>query len=105
MLVTIAIFIVLGCVLGGLPAVTLMAPLMFPIATSLGINGIHYSMVVVTAINAGLMVPPVGVGFYIACKIGNADPDESMGAIWPYLGALVAGLLIAAVPQISTAFL
>src|SRR5918998_3409723 len=106
MAMTIAVFLVLGCVLEGLPAIVLMAPLMFPIAKNLGINDIHYSMVVVTAMNIGLMAPPIGIGFYIACKIGNVAPDEAMSAIWPYILALLVGLvLIAAIPGISTVFL
>ncbi|MCF6368512.1 TRAP transporter large permease subunit [Rhizobium sp. TRM95001] len=104
--VTVLIFLVLGCVLEGLPAIVLMAPIMFPVARSLGINDVHYSMVVVTAMNIGLMTPPIGIGFYIACKIGNVAPDEAMRAIWPYIGALLVGLLlIAAVPFFSTALL
>jgi TRAP-type C4-dicarboxylate transport system permease large subunit len=48
----------------------------------------------------------VGVGFYIACRIGNVSPDEAMGAIWPYIVALIVGLIvIAAVPAISTGVL
>ena len=54
---------------------------MFPIAKKLGINDIHYSMVIVCAMNVGLMMPPIGVGFYVACRIGNVAPDEVMGAI------------------------
>ncbi len=104
--VTILIFLILGCVLEGLPAIVLMAPIMFPVARSLGINDVHYSMVVVTAMNIGLMTPPIGIGFYIACKIGNVSPDQAMRAIWPYIGALMIGLvLIATVPFFSTAFL
>lgn len=103
MAVTIVVFLVLGCVLEGLPAIVLMAPLMFPIAKSLGINDVHYAMVVVTAMNIGLMTPPIGVGFYIACKIGGVSPDEAMGAVWPYLVALLVGLvIIAVVPAFST---
>ena len=101
--VTIAVFVVLGCVLEGLPAILLLAPIMFPIAKKLGVHDIHYSMVVVTAMNIGLMLPPIGVGFYVACRIGDAPPDDVMGAIWPYIAALVVGLVvIAAVPWIST---
>jgi tripartite ATP-independent transporter DctM subunit len=103
MAVSIVVFLILGCILEGLPAIVLMAPLMFPIAKNLGINDVHYSMVVVTAMNVGLMTPPIGIGFYIACKIGNVSPDEAMGAIWPYLIALLVGLaVIAVVPQLST---
>jgi TRAP-type C4-dicarboxylate transport system permease large subunit len=50
--------------------------------------------------------PPVGVGYYAACVIGRVDPGAAMRDIWPYLGALLIGLLIvAAVPWFSTGFL
>jgi tripartite ATP-independent transporter DctM subunit len=102
---TIVIFLFFGCLLEGLPALLLLGPLMFPIARQLGINDIHYAMVVVIAMNIGLMMPPIGIGFYIACRIGNVSPDEAMGAIWPYILALLVGLvIIAAVPAISTTF-
>ena len=102
MAVTIVVFVVLGCLLEGLPAVLLLAPILFPIAKTLGINDLHYSMVIVCAMNIGLMMPPIGVGFYIACRIGGAKPDDVIGAIWPYLAALLLGVvIIAAVPWIS----
>ncbi len=103
MVITILVFLILGCLLEGLPAILILAPIMFPIAKKLGIHDIHYSMVVVTAMNIGLMMPPIGVGFYVACRIGNSSPDEVMGAIWPYIAALLVGLIaIAAVPWFST---
>jgi tripartite ATP-independent transporter DctM subunit len=103
MAVTIVVFVVLGCLLEGLPAVLLLAPIMFPIAKTLGIHDVQYSLVIVCAMNVGLMMPPIGVGFYIACKIGGAKPDDVIGAIWSYLLALIVGvIIIAAVPWIST---
>jgi tripartite ATP-independent transporter DctM subunit len=104
--VTILTFLVLGCLLEGLPALVLLAPLMFPIAKDLGIHGIHYAMVVVVSMNIGLFTPPIGIGFYIACSIGKVEPDEAIKAVWIYLLALIAGLLvIALVPAISIAYL
>ena len=106
MALTIVVFLILGCILEGLPAIVLMSPLMFPIAKGLGIHEIQYAMVVVTAMNIGLMTPPIGIGFYLACKIGGVSPDEAIGAIWHYIIALIIGLIIiAAVPWISTGFL
>ena len=106
MLASVVIFLVLGCVLEGLPALVLLAPIMFPIARSLGIHDIHYAMVIVTAMNIGLMAPPIGIGFYIACKIAKVPADAVMVRIWPYLVALLIGLgVIAAVPWFSTALL
>lgn len=103
MAVSILVFVVLGCLLEGLPAILLLAPIMFPIAKKLGIHDIQYAMVIVSSMNIGLMLPPVGVGFYVACKIGEGDPSEVMRAIWPYIAALLVGVIvIAAVPAIST---
>ena len=93
LLVTALVFLILGCLLEGLPAIVLLAPLMFPIAKDLGIHSVHYSMVVVVAMNIGLFMPPVGIGFYIACSIGKVEPDLAIGTIWFYLGALMLGLL------------
>ncbi|MCO5066613.1 MAG: TRAP transporter large permease subunit [Rhizobiaceae bacterium] len=106
MAISIMLFVVLGSLLEGLPALVLLAPLMFPIAASLGIHGIQYAMVVVVAMNIGLFLPPVGIGFYIACSIGKVAPEKAMPAMWVYLLALVVALvLIALVPAISIAYL
>lgn len=101
--VTVLVFLILGCLLEGLPAVLLLAPIMFPIAKKLGIHEIHYSMVIVCAMNIGLMMPPIGVGFYVACRIGDAKPDDVMTAIWPYIAALIVGVVVIALfPALST---
>jgi tripartite ATP-independent transporter DctM subunit len=103
MAVSIVVFVILGCLLEGLPAVLLLAPIMFPIAKKLGIHDIQYAMVMVSSMNIGLMLPPIGVGFYVACRIGEGRPEEVMRAIWPYMAALLVGvMIIAAVPAVST---
>ena len=104
--ISVVAFVVLGSILEGIPAIVLFGPLLFPIARTLGINEVHYAIVVVLAMGVGLFAPPFGVGYYAACAIGRASPDAAMRRIWPYLGALLAGLiLVAAVPWLSTGFL
>jgi tripartite ATP-independent transporter DctM subunit len=104
--VSIVAFIILGAVLEGIPALVLFAPLLFPIARIVGIHEVHYAMVVILAMGIGLFAPPIGVGYYAACVIGRADPDEGMRPILPYLAALFVGLLIvAAFPWLSIGFL
>jgi tripartite ATP-independent transporter DctM subunit len=106
MIVSIIAFIVLGSVLEGIPALVLFGPLLFPAAKALGIHEVHYAMVVILAMGIGLFAPPIGVGYYTACAIGDVSPDEGMKAIWPYMLALVLGLLVvAAVPWFSIGFL
>jgi tripartite ATP-independent transporter DctM subunit len=104
--VSIIVFIVLGSVLEGIPAIVLFGPLLFPIAREVGVHEIHYAMVVILAMGVGLFAPPFGVGYYAACAVGRASPDEGMKPIVGYLLALVVGLIVvAAVPWISIGFL
>ena len=106
LVVSIAAFVVLGSVLEGIPAIVLFGPLLFPIARDVGINEVHYAIVVVLAMGLGLFAPPFGVGYYAACAISQVDPNEGMRPIWGYLLTLLIGLaVIAAVPWISIGFL
>ncbi|HTR06129.1 MAG TPA: TRAP transporter large permease subunit [Paraburkholderia sp.] len=103
---SILMFMVLGSVLEGIPAVVLFGPLMFPIARQLGINEVHYAMVVILSMGVGLFAPPFGVGYYSACAVSRIHPDEGMKPIVGYMLALLAGLIVvAAVPWISIGFL
>jgi len=106
LMISIVAFVILGSVLEGIPAIVLFGPLLFPIAKAAHINEVHYAMVVILAMGIGLFAPPLGVGYYAACAIGQVSPDAGMKRIWPYLGALLVGLVaVAAIPWLSTGFL
>jgi tripartite ATP-independent transporter DctM subunit len=106
MLVSIVLFMILGSVLEGIPAMVLFAPLLFPVAKSAGINEVHYPIVAVLAMGIGLFAPPIGVGFFSASAIGKANPEAVVKPIVPYLAALLISLLlIAFIPWISLGFL
>jgi tripartite ATP-independent transporter DctM subunit len=104
--VSVLAFIVLGRVLEGIPAMVLFGPLLFPIAREMGVNEVHYAVVIILAMGVGLFAPPFGLGYYTACTIGKVHPDVALRKIWPYLGVLTLSLLLlAAVPWFSTGFL
>ncbi|MBV9747584.1 MAG: TRAP transporter large permease subunit, partial [Acetobacteraceae bacterium] len=106
LLVSIAAFAVLGSVLEGIPAMVLFGPLTFPAARAVGVHEVHYAIVTILAMGIGLFAPPFGLGYYAACTIGRVSPDAALRRIWPYLAAVLAGLLlVAAVPWISIGFL
>jgi tripartite ATP-independent transporter DctM subunit len=106
MAITIVAFIILGSVLEGIPAILLFGPLLLPVARSIGVHEVHYSMVVILAMGIGLFAPPFGVGYYGACAIGKISPDDAIWRIWPYIFALIVALIIvAAFPWLSIGFL
>jgi tripartite ATP-independent transporter DctM subunit len=104
--VSVVVFIILGSVLEGIPAIVLFGPLLFPIARQLGVHEVHYAMVVILAMGIGLFAPPFGVGYYAACAIGRVSPDEGMKPIVGYIVAMIIGLIVVVlVPWISIGFL
>jgi len=106
LLATVLAFVILGSVLEGIPAIVLFGPLLFPIAKQVGVNEVHYAMVVVLSMGVGLFAPPFGVGYYAACAISKVDPQEGMKPMVGYAGALLVGLaIVTVVPWISTCFL
>jgi tripartite ATP-independent transporter DctM subunit len=106
MALSVLLFIVLGSVLEGIPAVVLFAPLLFPIARDVGIHEVQYAVVVIVSMGVGLFLPPFGVGYYTACAIARIDPAKGLRPIVGYMGAVILGLiLLAAVPWLSIGFL
>lgn len=103
---SIVAFIVLGSVLEGIPAIVVFGPLLFPISRQIGVDEVHYAIVVIIAMGIGLFVPPFGMGYYTAAVISQIHPDEGIRLIIPYMGAMLVALIVIAVfPWISTGLL
>src|SRR5215468_7351724 len=91
-----------GMVLEGLPAAVVLIPVVFPIATRLGINPIHFDIVQTAAVGIGLFLPPMGVGLLMALKFAELTVAEHFRTYVPYICALLLGLaLIICLPEIS----
>ena len=100
--ITAAIFIFFGAVIEGLPAVVILLPSLLPVAGGLGIDPIHYAIVIVAAVGIGLFLPPIGVGLFIACGIAEVSVDRATRAMLPFVLVLVIGLvIIILVPEIT----
>ena len=71
MLLSIVVLIVMGSVLEGAAALIIFGPLLLPVAVKLGIDPLHFGVVLVISMGVGLFAPPLGLGLYGACLIGN----------------------------------
>jgi tripartite ATP-independent transporter DctM subunit len=102
LLVTILVFVPLGAILEGVPAMIILVPVFFPVIARFGLDPLHYGILVVAALGLGLFVPPFGVGFFIACALGRTSVEAATRAYVPYVVALLLGLLfVAFVPWIT----
>ena len=102
MLLSIAILIVMGSVLEGAAALIIFGPLLIPVAAQLGIAPLHFGVVLVVAMGIGLFAPPLGLGLYGACLVGNVPIEQTVKPIFGYLGLLLICLLVIAfVPALT----
>jgi TRAP-type C4-dicarboxylate transport system permease large subunit len=75
---------------------------MLPIARSLGLDPVHYGIVIVACQGISVFTPPVGVSLFVACSIGKVSVTEVARPLLPYLGIMALVLLmIAYFPEIS----
>jgi C4-dicarboxylate transporter DctM subunit len=101
--VTTVLFVVMGSVLEGLPAVIIFAPVLAPIAAAAGMDPTHFGVLIVAAIGIGLCLPPVGIGFVTACAVSETKSAAVTRRYLPFVAILVAGVLaIGFIPQLST---
>ncbi|MGD1068072.1 MAG: TRAP transporter large permease subunit [Vulcanimicrobiaceae bacterium] len=96
LMISVVMLVLLGSLLEGLPAVLILAPLLLPLASSVGLDQLHYAIVLLIAIGIGAFLPPLGVGFYVCCSVAGTTIGSSARVMWPYAGVLIAGLLIVA---------
>ena len=99
---TVFVFVVIGALLEGLPALLIFGPMLFPISRAVGVDPVHYGIVIVAAMGIAFFLPPIGVGLSIASGIARVDVDEVSRSYLPYLAVLLVGLgLIAAWPALT----
>jgi C4-dicarboxylate transporter DctM subunit len=82
--------------------VLIMAPILFPVATQLGIDPVHFGIIIVVNMEVGMCHPPVGLNLYVASGITKMGISELTVAVAPWLLTMVGFLLlITYVPEIS----
>jgi tripartite ATP-independent transporter DctM subunit len=96
LLLSILILIVMGSILEGAAALIIFGPLLIPVAGQIGINELHFGVVLVIAMGIGLFAPPLGLGLYGACLIGGVPIETTVRPILGYLGLLLLCLLVIA---------
>lgn len=88
------LLLIVGCFMEISAACIILAPILLPVVTNLGIHPVHFGIIMCVNLAIGLATPPVGPTLFVACKIGKTTIEEITVAIWPFLLAAVAALLL-----------
>ena len=96
-------FLLMGCVLDAVPVILIFFPVLLPIATTLGIDPVHFGVITVLNLMIGLITPPVGAILFVETKVAKIEINTLLKEIWPHIVVLYGVLLlITFVPQFVT---
>jgi tripartite ATP-independent transporter DctM subunit len=88
------LLLVLGCLMEPLPIMVIVVPTLLPVVNALGIDLVHFGLVVTLNLMIGLVTPPVGLVMFVVMHITGLSLEEFAKALWPFLLALIGALLI-----------
>jgi len=105
-LIMIGILIAAGCVMETTPNIVILAPILLPLAESIGMNEIQFCIMMITALGVGFITPPLGLNLFVVAGITGESILKIAARAVPFvLCMLIVTLLIAYVPAISTTML
>lgn len=96
------ILLLLGTFMDMSPLIVIMTPILLPIAASVGIDPIHFGVIMMLNLGIGLVTPPVGSVLFVGSAVGKVPLEDMIKSIWPFYGALIIALLVISfVPSLS----
>lgn len=103
LLMIIAVLYLLGMFMETLSTIIILVPVLLPMILELGIDPIHFGIILVVTNNVAMLTPPLGVNLFVASRIGGVSVERLSVAVLPYLAALTVSILVLTfVPSIST---
>ncbi len=93
-LASIALLVLMGAFLEGLPALIIFSPILLPMAVAVGVNPIQYGIVLIAAMGLGFYTPPIGIGAYVACSIAKTKVEKLFKPLLPYWIVLLLGIIV-----------
>lgn len=102
LLLMIAMLLVLGTFMDLAPLIIICTPIFLPVAKAVGIDPVHFGVILILKGGLGLITPPIGSVLFVGTAIGRISIGEVLKTIWPfYLAVLVVLLIVAFVPELS----
>jgi C4-dicarboxylate transporter DctM subunit len=96
LVLSVLVFLVFGMILDGLPAILIFYPILFPIAASLGLDPIHFGVLVIAAVGISIVAPPIGLCLVIICSIAKIRLSDTIRPLIPYIAILIVDLFVIA---------
>jgi len=96
LLLAIAVFLVFGMILDGLPAILIFFPILYPIALSVGLHPLHFGVLVIAVVGISIVAPPIGLCLVVICSLAKIKLTDTIRPMIPYTIILVVDLIVIA---------
>lgn len=102
LLIVNVILLVLGTFMDMSPLIVITTPILLPVVSQVGVDPVHFGIIMMLNLGIGLVTPPVGSVLFVGSAVGKVPVEDAVKTIWPFYGALVVALLfITFVPALS----
>jgi tripartite ATP-independent transporter DctM subunit len=88
------LLLVLGCLIDMAPSILICTPILLPVVTQLGVDPVHFGMIMLLNLGIGLCHPPVGATLFVGCAVGRVTMEQVMREIWPFYGVMFLVLML-----------
>jgi len=86
--------LIVGCFMETIAAITILVPVLLPLMEKIGVDPVHFGLIMVLNLMIGLLTPPVGMVLYILARVANISFERTTRACAPFLIPLLASLMI-----------
>ncbi len=94
--------LVLGCLMDMAPLILICTPILLPAVTSLGVDPVHFGVIMLLNLGIGLLTPPVGSTLFVGCAVGKVRMEDVVRGLWPfYIVMFIVLMLVTYIPEIS----
>jgi tripartite ATP-independent transporter DctM subunit len=88
------LLLLLGTFMDLAPMLLICTPIFMPVILKLGIDPVHFGMIMILNLGIGLITPPVGPTLFVGCAIGKVTMEQVTKELWPFYGAMCFALLL-----------
>jgi TRAP-type C4-dicarboxylate transport system permease large subunit len=102
LLVLVVVLLAIGTFMDLAPLIIICTPIFLPVAKALGVDPVHFGVILILKGGIGLITPPIGSVLFVGTAIGKISVQDALKTIWPfYLAAVFVLLLVVYIPALS----
>ena len=95
------LLLIVGCFMDTTPAILVLAPILLPVAKAIGLDPIHFGLIMVVNLAIGFITPPLGINLFVASRISDSPMEVILKGIVPFIIVmLVCLMLITFIPDL-----